>query len=105
MEAYAREDLPEPEDVEHQFSATNSSCGDRATILVGDSVGIDIDGCIVCKAAAAKTAQRIGEEGIEAIDRMDEDEFLAFLGWDLTPMRRDCALTPFRALQDKGTNL
>jgi len=105
MKAYTREDFPEPEDIEQRFTATNSSCDDRATLTIGTTIGIEVDGCLVCQAAAAKTAEQVEDEGIEPLQRMDEEEYLDFLGWDLTPMRRDCALTPFRALQDEGTNL
>jgi hypothetical protein len=100
---YAKEELPPPEHARRVIKATTPSCGDSVRIEIGNSIGATVDGCLVCKAATAKLCETANDRGIGFFNNMDVDDFLSFLDWELSPMREDCALTPFRAIQQAET--
>lgn len=97
MLGYADEDLPS---IQEEDDATrNGSCGDKVAVRSLEPPEIAVDGCLVCRAAAAKTIELWDNDSPTEIQDLDADAFLEALGWELSPAREDCALTVFRALQ------
>jgi hypothetical protein len=97
MLGYADEDLPAIEDGEK--TAENGSCGDRVAVRSLDPPEIAVEGCLVCRAAAAKTVELCEQDSPDRVADLDADAFLEGLSWELSPAREDCALTVLRALR------
>ncbi|MDY6770400.1 MAG: hypothetical protein SV186_00415 [Candidatus Nanohaloarchaea archaeon] len=93
---YARMDITAPGD--DPVQAQNTSCGDTVRLTV-DPPGLEVDGCLVCTAAAKKALEAVQGDEADELRAMDENDFLDFLDWDLSPQREDCALTVLRALR------
>lgn len=96
---YAHKTPPQPENVEKKLSYTSQSCGDSVELLLGETAGANVDGCLVCRASTNKLCEAINTDGIKKFQEMEIEDFLDFLGWDLTPMREECAVTPLKTLQ------
>ncbi len=94
---HAKQDLPAIR--ENDDATENGSCGDRVAVRSLQPVDIAVDGCLVCRAATAKVTELCDQIDPAYLQEMDAEAFLEALGWELSPARKDCALTVLRALR------
>lgn len=84
---------------------TNLSCGDSIAVglkLDGEAIEhacFDGNGCMVSVASSELLCEDIEGKKLDEISNMSDAEFLALLGFELTPSRQKCALISFRALK------
>jgi nitrogen fixation NifU-like protein len=89
----------------HVASVRNPACGDEISIEVkfsGSAVSeawFQARGCAVCRAAASVLCEMIEGGETQTLLGLSGQQYLAQLGFTLTPRRQLCALLPFRALK------
>ena len=97
-----RGSLPSPDITAEEY---NPLCGDRVTLQArieeGQIIEVRFDGrgCALCLGAASILTEVILGQGLDELEKLGREEFLAELGSHIRPARLKCALLPWIAFR------
>jgi len=94
------------EDPDIVADAANPSCGDQVRIEVAldsdgrvEQVAFEGEGCIISMASTSIFTDHIRGKSLQELASLTEEEVLTWLGTQVGPGRRDCALLPLLVLR------
>ena len=96
--------------IEHptlEVSRSHSVCGDRVELQLRLEPGTQVileawhqgTGCLISQAGASMLCEHIEGKSLVELTNFSREAMLELMGITLTPMRRECALLGFYALQ------
>lgn len=89
----------------HAFRERNPVCGDEVQLQLRiDGLSVAAAwytgrGCLVSQAAGSILCERIDGRPLVEVQALTAEKMLALIGIPLTPLRQNCGLLAFRALQ------
>jgi nitrogen fixation NifU-like protein len=91
---------------DHSGAARNRICGDTIELQLRlnehcriDEAWLDGAGCITSRAAASILCENIEGQTLTDLRHFTPEQMLALIDLPLTPLRQQCALTSYNALQ------
>lgn len=87
------------------FTGFNPSCGDKITIYLNienkkiKNIGFESQACAVCTASASLITEKVKNQNIEKIKKMNLVEIEKIMGMKIIATRIKCALLPLESIK------
>jgi len=90
----------------HSSNGNNELCGDNIHFYVNkknnkiDNISFDGEGCAICIASASMLSEKLKNEYISKIKKINKEDIIDMLGINLSPIRIKCALLPLYTIKN-----